>query len=236
MKTPQPVVPGDLHPLAREILDLLRDQPDAAAITIGGGVALQHYLNRRQTVDLDAWWTGEATPGARQLLQETMSAMAERHAWTMRRRTWGDTESYELVRGSQKVFAFQISRRSVNLDPPLSSHWPPVALETFRDNLGSKMNALVERGAPRDFVDVFHVCTHALVTPGECWDVWAAKNPQASALEARAKILERLSAIEARRPLPAIAGEVERAASARLRDWVKQVLCRGAADGNRPGP
>jgi len=40
-----PTMPARLHALAKEILDELRDQPAAAAIILGGGVALQHYCD-----------------------------------------------------------------------------------------------------------------------------------------------------------------------------------------------
>jgi hypothetical protein len=150
---------------------------------------------------------------------------------TSRTRFWGDTESYEILQGSRKIFAFQISRRSVQLDSPHESSWPPVLLETFRENLGAKMNALVQRGAPRDFVDVHHVCTHELAEPADCWEVWIRKNPGSSVREAKAQVLERLSVIESRRPLETIPGETERHASARLRDWVKKRLCKETFNG-----
>ena len=53
-RAPQP--PADLHPLVRAILEGLQQQPDAAALVIGGGVALKHYLDYWPTKDLDAWW------------------------------------------------------------------------------------------------------------------------------------------------------------------------------------
>ena len=46
----QPSPPNQLHELAREILGELQDQPAAAALIIGGGVALQHYCEYRERV------------------------------------------------------------------------------------------------------------------------------------------------------------------------------------------
>jgi len=226
MKPLQPKVPGSLNPFAAEVLAALKDHPESCAITIGGGVALQHYVDYRQTVDLDAWWAGEARAEARRLIRDVVSAVAGRHGLAARTRSWGETESYEILRGNRKVFSFQISRRDVQLDPPLPSEWPPVTIETLRDNLGAKMNALVERGAPRDFVDVFEVCRRGLATPEDCWQSWLAKNPGQRLEEAKAKVLGRLSVIEARRPLSAIPDEGGRRAAQDLRDWMKGSFCR----------
>jgi len=41
------------------LLESLTGQSEAAEIVIGGGVALSHYLQYRDTVDLDAWWRAE---------------------------------------------------------------------------------------------------------------------------------------------------------------------------------
>src|SRR5262245_14445337 len=202
MKELDPRVPEHLNPFAGEVLEALKGHPESRGIIIGGGIALQHYLDFRKTVDLDAWWAGSAEEAARHLLGVVIERVAGSHGYSARTRRWGETESYEILDGSRKVFSFQISKRDVQLDQPLPSHWPPVVIESFRDNLGAKMNALVERGAPRDFVDVFEVCQRGLATVDECWLTWTAKNPGQSAREARAKVLGRLSAIEARRPLP----------------------------------
>ncbi|MFM7243986.1 MAG: hypothetical protein ACKO40_07390 [Planctomycetaceae bacterium] len=46
-----PVPPTSLSALAREVLDLLNSRPAAADIVLGGGVALAHYLDYRDTYD-----------------------------------------------------------------------------------------------------------------------------------------------------------------------------------------
>jgi hypothetical protein len=139
---------------------------------------------------------------------------------------WGDTESHELVADGDKVFSFQIARRSVALDPSLESAWPPVRIETLRDNLGAKMNALVGRGAPRDLLDIVEACRAGLTTPAVCWELWLAKNAGGDAREARARVLHHLMLIEARRPLASIEPEPERAAAASVRAFVRERLCR----------
>jgi hypothetical protein len=51
-----PQRPSNLHPLTEELLDRLKEHPEASEIVIGGGVALSHYSEHRNTFDLDAWW------------------------------------------------------------------------------------------------------------------------------------------------------------------------------------
>jgi len=93
------------------------------------------------------------------------------------RKYWGDTESYELLQDRRKVFSFQISSRTRYLDTPGDAQWAPVLIETLRDNVASKMVALVERGAPRDMRDVYELCTREMLTIDECWQLWRDKKP-----------------------------------------------------------
>ncbi len=57
--------------------------------------------------------------------------------------------------------------RSIELDPPLPSGWEPILVESLADNVGAKMNAVVERGAARDFLDVRELATRGIVTVEE---------------------------------------------------------------------
>lgn len=116
MVTPLPKPPGNLHPLSRELLESLAGHAEAAEIVIGGGVALSHYLEYRPTVDLDAWWHGEPRADVVAFLEAAMQTLASRHGFDYRRRSWGETESLELLRGSQQQSSFQISRRTLALD------------------------------------------------------------------------------------------------------------------------
>ena len=147
----EPRVPSNLNPYARELLEMLRGQPAARHIILGGGVALSHYHEYRETVDMDAWWVKPIDEAGRMetsdLLRERMRELAARHALDFTERIWGQTRSYELRRGSKKIFSFQISFRDVQLDAPTDADWPPLFIETFRENLAAKMRALVHRGA-----------------------------------------------------------------------------------------
>jgi hypothetical protein len=78
----------------------------------------------------------------------------------------------ELQQGGKTVFSFQIAQRSALLEPPARAPWIDVLLDSFSDLLASKMVALVERGAPRDFRDIHALCRADLTTPQECWSLW----------------------------------------------------------------
>lgn len=221
-----PTTPQRLHTLAKEILGELREQPAAAAFILGGGVALQHYCEYRDTRDIDAWWATLPSADAESLLLGVMEKVGTRHDLSLRVRNWGETQSYELQQAGQTVFSFQVAVRSVSLEPPRASAWPPVQIETLLDNIGAKMNALVGRGAPRDFLDVFTVVERGLATVEELWGAWSRKNPGQEVVEANVNVLRRLHELEVRRPLDSIADEAERANAAKLRAWVISNLCQ----------
>jgi len=226
MSSPRPKTPDNLHPLSRELLESLVGHSEAAEIVIGGGVALSHYLQYRDTVDLDAWWRAEPRADALVFLERTMQMIAARHGLDYRRRSWGETESLELLQGTQKQFSFQISRRTLALDDAIPSAWQPVWLETLRDNVASKMTALVQRGAPRDFLDIYQLCTRNVLSMAECWSCFIAKNTGVTVDEAKRKIIARLAMIETTRPLETIASGVAREQATLLRDWYRHVFTK----------
>lgn len=222
----RPTPPSRLHALAREVLDALRDQPAAASLILGGGVALQHYCEYRETKDLDAWWNPLPSRAAEALLQQAMTDVAQRHGYSLAVRKWGETQSYELQEEGRTVFSFQVAVRTIALDPPLPSAWPPLQIETLLDNLGAKMNALVGRGAPRDVLDVFTVVERGLATPAELWGAWSRKNPGGEVAAAKAGVLQRLVELEARRPLETIGNTADQEHARRVRRWVREALCQ----------
>jgi hypothetical protein len=225
---PQPRVPDRLHPLSRELLQSLAGHAEAAEIVLGGGVALSHYLEYRDTVDLDAWWRADPRPDVVALLEAAMQAVAARHGLDYRRRSWGETESLELLRDGLKQYSFQISRRTLFLDDVLPSSWGPVCIETLRDNVASKMTALVQRGAPRDFLDVYQLCAHGVMNAADCWNAFSEKNPDVALDEAKRKIVARLTMIETTRPLETIQPAEDREQAARVRDWYYRVFAATA--------
>ena len=69
-----------------------------------------------------------------------------------------------------------LSRELLALDEVLPSHWKPVCIETLRDNGAFKMTALVQRGAPRDFLDIYHLCTRDVMSMADCWRAFTDKD------------------------------------------------------------
>lgn len=227
MRDIRPTPPQNLNPYARELLEAFAGHPEAAQIVLGGGVALSHYLEYRDTVDVDAWWRNEADRKARDLAQRVMENIAIKHGLRFRLRAWGETESYELSRNDHKVFSFQISVKTRFLDAPRPGAWEPVMIETLRDNVASKMAALVERGAPRDLRDIYELCTRQILSIEECWRLWKVKNPELDTLEGYAKVLFHVERLELQRPLEKITTPDERASAAALRQWFKTSFCAG---------
>ena len=77
----------------------------------------------------------------------------------MRQRSFGDVTSIELdTADKKKTFSFQIAERSAQLQPSVPAQWTDILLDSFSDLVASKMSALIQRGAPRDFRDIYSIC------------------------------------------------------------------------------
>src|SRR5450759_4375172 len=150
MATPQPRRPEHLPDYSEMCLQALVDHGLAEKISLGGALGLLHYLDYRDTHDVDAWWADTAAEADRQqvlhILEEVLSQAGE-----VKTRAWGDVVSVELVRARKTVFSFQIARRSAQLEPSSLAPWIRVPLDSLADLVASKMVALVERGGPRAF-------------------------------------------------------------------------------------
>ncbi|MCC7017963.1 MAG: hypothetical protein IT564_12265 [Rhodospirillales bacterium] len=192
-----------------------------------------HYLDYRPTADVDAWWELKATAQARQqvveAIERTLAAYGDVH-----KRAWGDVISIELVRGGQKVFSFQIAHRTAQLATSAPAPWTDVLLDDLADLLASKMVALVERGAPRDFRDIYAVCHAALTTPQHCWDLWKQRQQltgsDANHARASLAIETHLARIERQRPLSKITDAVQRAEAEQVRTWFRKELLHAVLD------
>ncbi len=196
-------------------------------IVIGGGIALKHYVDHRPTQDIDAWWKSAREENDLNLVREAMKRTAKAHNLSLREKRFGATDSIELVDDkSRKVFSFQIAVRDKALDEPIDSAWPPLKIETLRDNIGSKMNALVQRGAPRDFVDIYELVASGLTTATECWELWAMKNDEANIESAKALVAAHLRRLEGRRPLDSILNDAERSKAGLVRRWFSDAFLR----------
>ncbi len=221
-----PKRPETLPELAQATLESLSREPLSANVVLGGGIALKHYDDFRQTQDVDAWWRDFRDPATFASVAVALARVAAARGLRLEHRQFGTTDSWEFtpVGSSRKTFSFQIAVRDVPLDEPLVSPWPPLLIETLRDNIGSKMNALVNRGAPRDFVDVYRVVNDGLIPAGACWALWREKNAAGNVEDARGKVLTHLTRLEQRRPLETIAAPEEQENARTLRRWYKETF------------
>jgi hypothetical protein len=208
-------------------------QPWAGRIVLGGAFALKHYLDYRTTHDCDAWWDRAATRDERRgILAEIRDALARLNPGAeISAESWGDVDSLKVIESGRAVFSFQIADRAVQMEPYVDSGWGGVRIETLRDNLGSKMCALVERGAPRDFGDIYEAAKRLAWTPAELWELWRRKNPDRSLADAAALVRIHLEGIVARRPLASITDPGDRDRAALVRAWFfDHLLTHGGLD------
>ena len=129
---------------------------------------------------------------------------------------------------------FQIAERSVQLEDPVSTQWTGVQLDSLNDLIASKMVALVERGAPRDFLDIFAVCEADIATPRACWRLWQTRQARTggstSFSRAKLAITTHLKRIELRRPLYSIDDQRPRNEAEKTRNWFRKEFLNAGMD------
>src|SRR5947199_2609495 len=230
---PEPVRPSHLSEYAEKTLAALAATGLGHAISVGGALGLLHYLDYRTTHDVDAWWTSAAFTEDRERVLATIEAALQPFG-EVRARKGGEVVSLELKKGGKTVFSFQIASRSAQLQPPTTLPWSDVALDSLPDLVASKMVALVERGAPRDFRDIYSVCHAGLVGPAECWSLWRQRQQKAGSdidpHRARLAVETHLTRISQHRPLEAIADPDQRAEAEAVRSWFTQELLHANLD------
>jgi hypothetical protein len=96
-------------------------------------------------------------------------------------------------------------------------------MENVADSVGAEMNALVSRGAPRDFVAVKAIVDAGIASGGACWAFWQRKNPSASIMFGKMAVQHNLAALMARVPLEHIP-EDRRDDARALRTWFREVF------------
>ena len=219
---PAPRKPAAMSPHAEVCLRALADAGLGQVVSIGGALGLLHYLDYRSTHDVDAWWTAAATGEARQRVLSIVTE-ALRPFGRVEQRQWGDVTSVELVEGGRTVFSFQVAVRSAQVGRPAPAPWVAVLVDDLDDLVASKMTALIERGAPRDFRDIRAVCAAELMAPADCWALWRRRQTMAGAdsdpRRAVLAIRSHLVRIESQRPLNGIADPSQRAEAAATRRW-----------------
>jgi len=120
----------------------------------------------------------------------------------------------------------QIAARSVRLEHPISAGWIDIPLDSLADLVASKMVALVERGAPRDFLDIYQICQAGLLSIDECWSLWrrrqALSESDIDQARARLAIESHLERIALHRPLAQISDPIQREQAQNLRMWFQK--------------
>lgn len=221
----KPIIPKHLDPLALGILEKLSQNPESRFIVLGGYFALKHYLDYRETKDIDAWWLqGLQESDQKRIfskLKEAIEDFADNNNLTTIERRTRNMQSIELHESGRAIFSFQIANRDRQLQEPLESPYSPILIETLDDNLASKMTALIYRGAPRDFRDIYTVVENGLSTIERLWELAQLKNPDLSKEESIKTILHRLISIEQRRPLSVLSTS-EKEQAIRIRSWYKK--------------
>jgi hypothetical protein len=223
----QPRRPSHLPNYAAACLQALAERGLGEKVSLGGALGLLHYLDYRPTHDVDAWWDASATAEDQRqvihLIEMTLAPFGQVNC-----RAWGDVASVELSREGETIFSFQIAHRSAQLEPSTLAPWTNVLLDSFADLVASKMWALVERGAPRDFRDIHSLCKAGLTTPHQCWDLWRRRQQLAGSdtdsARARLAVETHLARIAQHRPLVQIADPRRRAEAEEVRRWFLEEL------------
>lgn len=229
MKDFQPRQPAHLPPYARACLDALVKADLAYHISLGGAFGLFHYLDYRSTHDVDAWWSDLVTELERRSVVDVLEKVLTDFG-QVNVRSWGDVASIELMQEGKTVFSFQIAARSARIQESISAGWIDVPLDSLSDLVASKMVALVERGAPRDFLDIYSICDAGLLIVSECWSLWRKRqgisNNDSDTLRATLAIETHLERIALHRPLDKIADATEREQARKVRDWFNEVFLK----------
>ncbi len=223
-------IPKSLTHFARACLKTLSESTLGRFITLGGAVGLSLYHEYRSTKDVDAWWAPDASETDKESVINLIRTTLEKFGSVSTRR-FGDVVSLDLRQGNEVVFNFQIANRSAIIRQPIESPWPPVTLDSFDDLVASKMTALIERGAPRDFLDIYEICVKNLVTISRCWELWQERELKRGITESNRQIgceaiLLHLSRIEKSRPLETIADSNQYNQAKQVRAWFKNEFCK----------
>ena len=219
----EPKLPKEISPFARSCFEALAVEGLGRHLSIGGAFGLAHYHEYLPTHDVDAWWRQPVHREERDAILGVLRRALESFG-LVRTRAWGDVVSVELEQHGKTVFSFQIAHRSAQIEEVVEGVWPGgLGLDSFDELVASKMIALVERGAPRDFRDIHSICEAGLCNTARCWQLWEMRQKLAredtDGARARSAILTHLSRLAVARPLDRITDGERRAAAAHLRAW-----------------
>jgi Nucleotidyl transferase AbiEii toxin, Type IV TA system len=222
-----PKRPRQLSDYAARTLEALAAEGLGHQISVGGALGLLHYVDYRSTHDVDAWWSLSATAEERERVLRAVEGSLQPFG-EVRTRSWGEVVSIELKVAGKTVFSFQIASRSAQLAAPEQLPWVDVSLDSLTDLIASKMAALVERGAPRDFRDIYTLYESGLTSARACWHLWGERQHKAGSdtdrHRARLAVQTHLARIARHRPLESIPEAAPRDEAARVRSWFAEVF------------
>jgi hypothetical protein len=215
------------HSIGPEWIEVGGVQIDGGLDSIGGAFGMAHYFEYRSTHDVHAWWMDHVSPAQRIRVAETLADALKPYG-LVRTRSWGDVVSVELRSGEGAGFSFQIAERTARLGDPRASSWPGILVDAFDDLVASKMVALIERGAPRDFLDIYTLAASGRYAPETAWRLCRERHEASGADDererARLAVQTHMARIELARPLDEIADPEDRLAASRLRAWFVAVF------------
>lgn len=222
--------PESTNEFALACLEALENSGLGRYIVLGGAFALAHYHEYRTTKDIDTWWIEDAAEKEKEAVVELLKTTLEEFGEVAVRR-FGDVVSIDLRQKNRVVFNFRVAARSALLRAPSQSPWPTIALDSFDDLIASKMTALVERGTPRDFLDIYQMCREKLTTISRCWQLWEEREKKRGVISPNPQLgceglLLHLSRIERTRPLDNISDSGQRKKAHDLRNWFKDEFCK----------
>lgn len=154
-----------LPPRQLEVLRSLGATASSEGFYLGGGMALALQIGHRRSIDLD-WFTDGELPQP-----EALAARLRRAAPGFELR---QTARGTLLGALQDVAASFMSYPYPALRPRISWREPGVDLASVQDIACMKLAAVAQRGARRDFVDVFALGSSGLPLP-EMLDLYGTK-------------------------------------------------------------
>jgi len=144
----QPIIPKNLNPLALGVLNALTQHSESNSIILGGYFALKHYLDYRDTKDIDAWWVqGLWEPDQKRLFND-FKKLIEDFAYSQNmeireRKTRNMQSMLKYMQTAKQFFSFQIANREIQLCEPLTSPYPPILIETLESSLASRITTFI---------------------------------------------------------------------------------------------
>ena len=151
LRTTRRKAQSDLTGWQAKALRAIRTSALAPELVFGGGAALSSvFLHHRLSEDLDFFLRRQLEPADLASLKRTLV----RHGNTVDEHANGPVHSLVLTRGSKTIGKIDFALYPYDpLDPPLD--WQGMRVESLLDMTVNKVQAILTRFQPRDFVDLY---------------------------------------------------------------------------------